>query len=576
MFNEEIRVKLIRKYYYDIKENGLKYDESFLENILKNESSYLEEYRHVVFSFSKPINISLRFLLECIKNYQEKKEFIALNDMIDLAISENNAYNPKISFDLFIPHCNGGIRYNPYFEGFVNIELDYIIDESAFANELFKEKVELILSRYAERQYEESIAMDENKREYKQKVSLDLWDVKDDSVVPLFNLLLDSAIGRDIHNITLHSFDVDNARKNIVSFLNKNATTIRQNEWRMNIQNSNQILKIIRELFLIKTSFTIKLKENIRLGIHIDTSEKTLKERIAAILCDITGMKMEENNADCWTFEYDYDLLDKIQKQLFVHTNVSDQYNALFNMGKEKPDLFLIKVKDEKRLCAPNLSKNPSSIIGKKFLWCKQQQCYYSSLGVLGKKYNILDILDIIGCKVIDMTEAGYVPNESYRKFIDWTTKAQNIIERLKCDKCNHILFPVSSQRGDGKFNTYHTYACKNIHCSEYGKGIYLNYCYKCKKSLIDSRVTAMCPNGKCICPNCLSCCSNDMFEKNAERYLINDLPVPYKIQKYRGHGHQDNMVFYCPQCGSLLTEGYYCPNCEENYFKNIHNNWKS
>ena len=63
---------------------------------------------------------------------------------------------------------------------------------------------------------------------------------------------------------------------------------------------------------------------------------------------------------------------------------------------------------------------------------------------------------------------------------------------RMKCRACGHMMF---TERTSG-FNRYNYYECVNPTCSEVRIPVYLNFCFKCKKGLIDSRDTKQCPNG--------------------------------------------------------------------------------
>ena len=114
-------------------------------------------------------------------------------------------------------------------------------------------------------------------------------------------------------------------------------------------------------------------------------------------------------------------------------------------------------------------------------------------------------------------------------------------------------------------FNQYNYYACVNPTCPEVSKVVYLNFCFKCKKGLIDSRDSVHCPNGWYICPTCLACCDDDLYERQAQRYILANRPVPYRVESKRGHGHNNHGLYYCPRCGTQLTEyrgRLACENC--------------
>ena len=112
--------------------------------------------------------------------------------------------------------------------------------------------------------------------------------------------------------------------------------------------------------------------------------------------------------------------------------------------------------------------------------------------------------------------------------------------------------------------------------CSEAWKPVYLSYCYKCKKGLIDSRDTKRCPNGWyiCPCPTCLACCDDAQYERQAQRYILSNRPIPDRIKKMLGHGHNDKGDYFCPNCGTHIEmvqdeHGNYfrgCPTCHQKF----------
>ena len=175
-------------------------------------------------------------------------------------------------------------------------------------------------------------------------------------------------------------------------------------------------------------------------------------------------------------------------------------------------------------------------------------------------------MLEIIGYPILKETEAGYEADEVVRQFISVATKVMQKFRRLKCRACGHLLF---TNKTSG-FNTYNKFACTNPGCAEYGNSIYLNYCFHCKTGLIDSRDSKQCPNGWYICPSCLACCNDEQYERQAQRYELSGRPIPPRIQRMLGHGHNNQGIYYCFKCGNQM-EGRVddsgrtfseCPNC--------------
>ena len=177
--------------------------------------------------------------------------------------------------------------------------------------------------------------------------------------------------------------------------------------------------------------------------------------------------------------------------------------------------------------------------------------------------------MEIMGFPELNKTEAGYEPYETVRIFVAMLNKALKKFNRLQCRECGHLLFSTETDRG--RFNSYNNFACANPNCQEYNKAVYINYCYHCKKGLIDSRDSARFPNGWHICPTCLSCCDDNLYERMAQRYILQHKPVPKRIEGNRGHGHNDKGEYFCPQCGTPLEDVVEqdehkkgCPNCHK------------
>ncbi len=80
-----------------------------------------------------------------------------------------------------------------------------------------------------------------------------------------------------------------------------------------------------------------------------------------------------------------------------------------------------------------------------------------------------------------------------------------------------------------------------------------LNYCFKCKRGLIDSRDTKRCPNNWYIYPDCLSCCDDNMYARQVQLYILANKPVPVKLNVMLGQGHNDKNIFFCPDCGCQI-----------------------
>lgn len=208
------------------------------------------------------------------------------------------------------------------------------------------------------------------------------------------------------------------------------------------------------------------------------------------------------------------------------------------------------------QLCAPQLSDQNNPAINLPYFWCRGKECFHNNLGTQTLQeesrwinYSLYHMAEIMGYQMLHKTEGGYEPEQAVWQFIAITNKVMQKFKQLKCRSCGHMLFTDKSSG----FNRYNYYTCINPTCSERGKIIYLNFCFKCKTGLIDSRDTKQCPNDWYICPRCLACCNDEQYERQAQRYILTKRPIPLRIQEKMGHGHNDKGEYFCPQCGGEI-----------------------
>lgn len=229
------------------------------------------------------------------------------------------------------------------------------------------------------------------------------------------------------------------------------------------------------------------------------------------------------------------------------------------------------------QLCAPQLSNKKNPAINLPYFWCRGKECFHNNLNkqVLQeeskwKNYSLYHMAEILGYPMLHKTEGGYEPEQAVWQFIAIANKVMQKFKHLKCRSCGHMLFTDKSSG----FNRYNYYTCINPTCSERGKVIYLNFCFNCKIGLIDSRDTKQCPNDWYICPRCLSCCNDEQYKRQAQRYILTQKTIPLRIQEKMGHGHNNNNKYFCPHCGGEIIEIEYvhgniskmCKDCGISY----------
>ncbi|NLG03455.1 MAG: hypothetical protein GX567_06455, partial [Clostridia bacterium] len=246
---------------------------------------------------------------------------------------------------------------------------------------------------------------------------------------------------------------------------------------------------------------------------------------------------------------YDHNLLSVIVKRFYFKGTIGEKdelHQREFLTHSNLTSNFA-------QYCAPQLSEATNPAIDLPYFWCRGKECFHNNLGtqtleeeINWYNYTLFHLSEIIGFPMLHKTVAGYEPEPTVWQFIAITNKVMQKFRRLKCRACGHMMF---TERTSG-FNRYNYYECVNPTCAEVRHPVYLNFCFKCKKGLIDSRDTKQCPNGWYICPTCLACCDDEQYERQAQRYILTKRPVPPRIQEKRGKGHNDKGIYFCPQCG--------------------------
>ena len=195
----------------------------------------------------------------------------------------------------------------------------------------------------------------------------------------------------------------------------------------------------------------------------------------------------------------------------------------------------------------------------KDFWWCANRWCFESHENLHSskewKKYTLLDFLNILGYSVVETGIYGAVELGLYNKFISQVNRFNQLLERLYCEECENILYPlniaIAAAYGVTRF------CCENDKCKLHKKEIYLSHCLNNQcNSIIDSRESKRCPNGLVICKYCGSCCSHSMFEGRMKKLSITGRRISDDlINKINNkEGHFEKAEYYCYSCGGMMT----------------------
>lgn len=537
----------------------------------------------------------------------------------------------------FIPECNGGTQYNDNFCGFIDYSLIYKLDETKLNEETVLPFIHWALDKFGQRKtyyacsFGEDIPLDEeqkqhcfslrvskrgddqDQRTYKYdccelRYHKDRWWISENANVD-FNVFFANPI-----NLSSGGNEVDASMISTEKFCDyirqiPSKFEIIENKGFIVSHGSTDVLtSLILDYFCIKERIRIYPNKDVLAGLQFDLfgirkeilesknidanalmkssqaardeiyKEQDQKEsaevhrRVVKALTDNYQLGDYNEEDNCFETEYDAAMLKEIELKFYNKRAVRGTDLSIRSFLKS------YSISGFKPLCSPKLSEGRNQALDFPFFWCQGRECFHNcleeqTLSAMNnwRKYTLFHLVEIIGYPMLRPTEAGNEADDTLRQFVAVSIKVMQKFRRLKCRSCGHMMF--TSRRRE-TFNRHNFFACANPNCHEYNKEVYLNHCFKCKKGLIDSRDHKKCPNGWHICPTCLSCCDNDLFERLAQRYIVSNKPVPSRLQSLRGHGHADLNMRYCPKCATLI-EGYEdgrgehhfgCPICHENY----------
>lgn len=197
----------------------------------------------------------------------------------------------------------------------------------------------------------------------------------------------------------------------------------------------------------------------------------------------------------------------------------------------------------------------------KDFWWCKGEPCFQNCETLHSpenwEEYTLLDFLEILNFNT-DSTNStgGIVVKGKYYEFMSLINRFNRLLEKLYCEECNHILFPVQSSN----FAAYTVvrFKCENSNCSCKDKVVYLNHCLNGKCGcIIDSRESKKCSHGLYICSNCGSCCSHNMLERRLNNLELTGGYIHENLRQLVAYkaGHLERAEYFCHVCASAMVE---------------------
>lgn len=602
---EPIRLEIVKRYFHDVRLKNTSFNIEILKQFKDNSLNRCIWFRYATETPEDTVVLTVPLLCDSILSiYKSKGEtFQTFNGILDFAMTHCNTAHPNVDLkeERFIPVCGNSFIPNESFRGFVDYQLIVKIDEKKLSDSSLLECISRILDERGKRReypvckYGDGSEMDKPlfakcSREFKskggEKIKLDCigykkykdkWLVslnKDN--VDILNSFLDKSVEEKSEEmpVDLNMISLDWFRKYIRS-LPGLFEKLDNGEFLITSREKPTYINKLVEEFSVRLRMRIfpqecaVVSEKVDLfgfGVqNMDMQKAEVKRRtIDSLKKELVASKY---NGSYFELAYNRSVLVKVRNLYYFKASIYDKDDSSRN------EFLRPSSSTYKRYCAPllNLINHPAT--GLPFFWCMGKECFQNNLvnQTLAtesnwKNYSLYHLIEIIGYPKLHKTGMVYEPDVVVRSFIGLLNKAMRKFNRLKCRSCGHLMF---QSNGDSGFNNYNYFCCINSKCPEGGRTVYLNYCYQCKKGLIDSRDVKRCPNGLYICPECFACCSDQLINLQIQKYIVSGNNVPGWLEKMKGRGHNNKGKYFCPYCGSKMkTNGnnYTCTSCNKTF----------
>lgn len=628
LVSDETRLDFVKRYFHDIRKGHTTLDLDILSKFKDNPFDDFIRYRYCLESPADSIVLTVPLLCDSLITLHNTKgtAFQSFDGVLDFAMLHCNPNNPRIDFKLnrILPSCDNSAVYNDHFKGFIDYSIVTRIEESLLTEERLIQELRDILDRYGRRKtyyvcsFSDNSPISEDIRpkclkrigtQGKECMTLlsysDKWEVKGDRM-PVINPFLKSPFDKFEDN---KFYDIDwemisiSLFKDYILALPEKFTIISDREFivpsyskreqsfdlylvelfgeklRMRIiPQDKAIVNLAFDVFGIKKRILCNLSDEERTSLDSEKYKAVIKQyqeaealevyqRTVSSLQDEIGVPLSPGGF--FEVPFDKDLLYKLVRKYYFKATISEKDDLMKRSFLKKQ-----AIQEFKPFCAPKLADAKNPAIGIPFFWCRGHECFHNNLdgqklsdNTHWKSYSLYHMIEIMGYPKLKETEAGYEPDEVVRRYIAICNKVLQKFRRLKCRACGHLLF---SEKTFG-FNRYNYYGCANPGCIEYKKPVYLNFCFSCKSGLIDSRDSKQCTNGWYICPTCFACCNDALYERQAQKHVLDGHPIPERLRSMLGLGHNDKGIYYCPKCGTkmdVIDKGKNgvskeCPNCK-------------
>ena len=648
--NSLTQLSIVKRYLHDVRIKLIEIDYTLIQNMRDTRCQAFVDIRYFITTPGDNIDLVAPMFCDAILTLKksEGKKIQDFNGILDFAVSHSNKAYPKIDLGIrhFLPTCDGGLMHNSSFYGFIHYALIYTFDKSKLTEESLKQTVDYLINRYASLQYHDVCKSDNHKalspsdsekcrkvittfnNKYvngkitKQVLKYACPSISHEPIKPyvwkrtpgssdqILSLFIDNIESKEY--LRLEDINIDKLKKSLLMwgrkynsfyFMNGNPSKIlREKEVSLHIALS-YYSPTEMEIYPNDSMFYSSKKSFLGAWNPNDISPNQKPEEIAqraesSIVYANTFESLKkmfpdaEFGKDYVKLPFDNAELNKIKAFYHYRQHDFDPEKGYSETPYRNKEFLLPRKIQGIFYCTPKLADNREKVSNLPFFWCRSDECFCNMLDDQTldrqsewKQYTLYHAAEIMGYKLIEVTDKGNIPVETVANFAGEVRQAEKLYARLICKSCGHMIF---STRGS-LLNGSRFFACVNSQCRQYRKEIYLSQCNNCKRGLIDSRDSKKCENGWVICPTCLACCNDDLFDRLIERHRRNGR-VPFRLQESQGKGHNNKNIFFCPNCGTQLgdiivedkvrlddgTEDiiqstvFGCPHCNRSYEKEL------
>lgn len=656
-----VQLSIVKRYLHDVRIKLIDTDYLLMQKL---RDIRLQAYVDIRYFITQPgDNIDLVAPMFCdallTLKKSEGQKIQDFNGILDFAVRNSNKAYPKIDVGIrhFVPICDGGLMHNSSFLGFIHYAIQYTFDASKLTEERLKQTIDYLINKYASLQYHDCCSADnkeltntilkkcknvicilkkwiENghirkaikrpacKNILHEPTKSHVWRRTSGKYDTILSLFIDNIESKEY--IKTEDLKIEKLKQSLLAWGNKYSTFSFMNGNPPENLRKKEVAYHIVMTYYSPTTMVIYpndcmfySRKKSLLGVWDDKVESPNQKRAEiaqsaespiVFANTFASLKKMFPNAEVGKnyvkLKYDSAELSKIKAYYHYRSHEYDPetgYNDTKLWNKE----FLTPRRIQRVFyCTPKVADSREKVSGLPFFWCRSDECFCNMLDeqTLDKqedwrKYTLYHAAEILGYKLIEVTEEGNIPVEAVLNFVAEVRQAEKLYARLICRSCGHMIF---STRGT-LLNGSRFFSCANSLCSQFRTEIYLSHCNHCKKDLIDSRDSKKCENGWVICPSCLSCCNDNLFDMLIARHRRNGY-IPSRLQECEGKGHNNKNIFFCPQCGTQLgdisVEGkvrledgtedvivktvFGCPQCHKSYekefktYRSSQNNFKT